>query len=470
MGHSFFKQNGGAYPDWGDDAEFKPWRIFILVWKSSGEEGGGVVPLRVRELAAVNADVVAGVEVPEGSHAGEEGGAVAETASGKRKGMDGLERMSWEGREWVRVWSRSAGAGRGGGDYDTDTDTIADIARAALTDAAGRPGLVHVRVAGQPDESVTLKAGVRWPLEQLAEGMAFSSLPNGGDVSEAKAAETWKGRKVAQMWSRGHGGNKTLASGALYHACCNGDGLHLIRRLSCEFHYEKAAPVEVWVTCSGGTGEGNGEGKGEEGSVTNGGGTGASTGGRLLEVGVRCGALIDCISFTFTGAVVDVVEVVDYGDVRGGEARTPFRLEEGEYVTAVSGRGGDSLDAVCFHTSKGRASEMYGNPNGGSPFRLDAGGGGEEVIGVVRATQSGACCPKITGLVTRKKEEKEEKDVGAQGVQGAGEGGGQCVQTCDSQVDPRVAFRKRFDELVAGGMDPTAAATVALKAMQEANA
>ena len=41
VGHSFFKQNGGAYPDWGDDAEFKPWRIFILVWKSSGEEGGG---------------------------------------------------------------------------------------------------------------------------------------------------------------------------------------------------------------------------------------------------------------------------------------------------------------------------------------------------------------------------------------------------------------------------------------------
>ena len=189
--------------------------------------------------------------------------------------------------------------------------------------------------------------------------------------------------------------------------------------------------------------------------------------------------MIDCISFTFTGAAsrVDVVDVVDYGDVRGGEARTPFRLEEGEYVTAVSGRGGDSLDAVCFHTSKGRASEVYGNPNGGSPFRLDAGGGGEEVIGVVRATQSGACCPKITGLVTRKKtrekEAEEEKDVGVQGArgaQGAGEGGEQCVQTCDSQVDPRVAFRKRFDELVAGGMDPTAAATVALKAMQEANA
>jgi len=178
--------------------------------------------------------------------------------------MAGLERMSWDGRTWVRVWSRSAGAGRGGGDYDTDTDTIADIARAALTDAAGRPGLVHVRVAGQPDESVTLKAGVRWPLEQLAEGRAFSSLPNGGDVSEAKAAETWKGRKVAQMWSRGHGGNKMLASGALYHACCNGDGLHLFRRLSCEFHYEKAAPVEVWITCSDETREEKGEGAGTQ--------------------------------------------------------------------------------------------------------------------------------------------------------------------------------------------------------------
>jgi len=43
-----------------------------------------------------------------------------------------------------------------------------------------------------------------------------------------------------------------------------------------------------------------------------------------------------------------------------------FDLGDGEWLTKVEHRRGNSLDAVRFTTSKGRVSQWYGNVYGGA--------------------------------------------------------------------------------------------------------
>ena len=72
---------------------------------------------------------------------------------------------------------------------------------------------------------VRLKDGVTWPLERLAEGLLMSSEGQ-GDPREA-----WEGNKDSlERLNIGspRDDNKKLSQGELYHACCNGNGLHLI--------------------------------------------------------------------------------------------------------------------------------------------------------------------------------------------------------------------------------------------------
>jgi hypothetical protein len=106
----------------------------------------------------------------------------------------------------------------------------------------------------------------------------------------------------------------------------------------------------------------------------------------VTTVQVRAGNLIDCISFTVDGATQH------FGDNGGGTAQAPFGLTAEECIVSLSGRCGDSLDALRCHTNTGRASEDWGNLAGGSTFRIDA-PVGMQIVGVVRGD---GVCGRIT--------------------------------------------------------------------------
>jgi len=53
--------------------------------------------------------------------------------------------------------------------------------------------------------------------------------------------------------------------------------------------------------------------------------------------------------------------------VIGDLSKASFVLEEDEYITTVSGRAGDKIDGLRFHTNKGRDSDYYGG-DGGKEF------------------------------------------------------------------------------------------------------
>ena len=52
-----------------------------------------------------------------------------------------------------------------------------------------------------------------------------------------------------------------------------------------------------------------------------------------------------------------------------GTVYSDFVLGPDEYITEVSGRAGDLIDQITFHTNKGR-KQQFGSSTGGSPFRL----------------------------------------------------------------------------------------------------
>mmetsp|Transcript_7082 Transcript_7082/g.18593 ORF Transcript_7082/g.18593 Transcript_7082/m.18593 type:complete len:279 (-) Transcript_7082:474-1310(-) len=112
----------------------------------------------------------------------------------------------------------------------------------------------------------------------------------------------------------------------------------------------------------------------------------------VRSVHIRSGALIDQITFK-------------YGDAKerswpegraGGSESQPFFLNADEYLVMIEQRKGDSLDAVRFHTSKGRKSMWYGNTNGGSlrpPLRAPD---GTMITGLRRPN---GFCPGIDSII-----------------------------------------------------------------------
>ena len=63
---------------------------------------------------------------------------------------------------------------------------------------AARASSIHIRL-GAEDQNVTLKEGVRWPLEQLALGRTFDRRLDGYAVTEATVAATWVGSAAPAM-------------------------------------------------------------------------------------------------------------------------------------------------------------------------------------------------------------------------------------------------------------------------------
>eukprot|EP00928_Gymnodinium_smaydae_P050587 TRINITY_DN34139_c0_g1_i1.p1 TRINITY_DN34139_c0_g1~~TRINITY_DN34139_c0_g1_i1.p1 ORF type:complete len:206 (-),score=35.75 TRINITY_DN34139_c0_g1_i1:54-671(-) len=111
---------------------------------------------------------------------------------------------------------------------------------------------------------------------------------------------------------------------------------------------------------------------------------------RLLQVQVRSGDLIDQITFTYSDGTEDVI------GKKGGNLNAPFVLEEDEYLVSISGRKGDSLDAVQFHTNLGRASPLYGK-RGGKPFTMEASPGRQ----IWSVETDSRFCGRITSLVEK---------------------------------------------------------------------
>lgn len=92
-------------------------------------------------------------------------------------------------------------------------------------------------------------------------------------------------------------------------------------------------------------------------------------GTRVSELRVRSGAWIDAVQLVYAGP-----DGQEYPLVRhGGNGGTPhsFRLEPGEYITALSGRYGHYVDSLQIHTNR-RDSEVYGGSGGGFDFRIEA--------------------------------------------------------------------------------------------------
>ena len=157
-----------------------------------------------------------------------------------------VERMDWHGLRYVRIWSQHAASrGTGGGGFDLPPDAIEQLASAASS--------IHIRLRGDETESITLRPGVTWPLQQLARGLPFDRTLHGVDVTPSIAKVTWAGTpsRVDAMWNRGvaeHRHGDSLRHGRLYLACGNPSGLHLVAGERCEFCASAGpAPVEVWL-------------------------------------------------------------------------------------------------------------------------------------------------------------------------------------------------------------------------------
>ena len=152
--------------------------------------------------------------------------------------------MEHDGHTYTRIWQQSQPEkGKAGGAFTMDLASIQEL--------AGRSSSIHVRLAGQPEQSATLAQGQTWPLERLKRGMAFHRTLSGGGVSKELAAETWTGTLAGCMWNENveSDPDPSLADGVLYESSTkrNAAGLNLLAGKACGVNGAEAAAVEVWL-------------------------------------------------------------------------------------------------------------------------------------------------------------------------------------------------------------------------------
>ena len=99
-------------------------------------------------------------------------------------------------------------------------------------------------------------------------------------------------------------------------------------------------------------------------------------GEQITEIHISAGDFIDALQIRFTNALGQPDSLPFVGG-KGGETFL-FALDEDEYLVGISGRSGDFVDQIQFHTNK-RVSPAYGG-KGGDVFALYA-SEGEEVAG-----------------------------------------------------------------------------------------
>ena len=88
----------------------------------------------------------------------------------------------------------------------------------------------------------------------------------------------------------------------------------------------------------------------------------------VSQIVVRADRYVDAIHVTYRGPRGARSEA--RGGGMGGSPHT-FTLATGEHVIGISGRARGFVDAIQFHTNRGRSSPLYGGP-GGTPFSIEA--------------------------------------------------------------------------------------------------
>lgn len=107
--------------------------------------------------------------------------------------------------------------------------------------------------------------------------------------------------------------------------------------------------------------------------------SGIPEGARVSAVRVRFGNFIDSVQMIYTLGDGRTFEGPVHG---GGSGRVRvFRLGSDEHITGISGRHGDFIDSLVFHTNK-RTSPTYGGGGGNRSFRIFV-PSGNQAIGFV---------------------------------------------------------------------------------------
>eukprot|EP00928_Gymnodinium_smaydae_P087594 TRINITY_DN71840_c0_g1_i1.p1 TRINITY_DN71840_c0_g1~~TRINITY_DN71840_c0_g1_i1.p1 ORF type:complete len:375 (-),score=60.51 TRINITY_DN71840_c0_g1_i1:35-1159(-) len=85
---------------------------------------------------------------------------------------------------------------------------------------------------------------------------------------------------------------------------------------------------------------------------------------RLRAVYVRAGTLIDELRFDYSDGTHHTLHCG-----LGGTWQAPFKLASDEHLVEIRGKQGWFFDSVCFVTSRGRKSIVYGKDDKGTPFQ-----------------------------------------------------------------------------------------------------
>ncbi len=107
-----------------------------------------------------------------------------------------------------------------------------------------------------------------------------------------------------------------------------------------------------------------------------------AAGARVAEVRIRAGDTVDAVQMIYVLADGSSRAGARHGG-SGGREYT-FTLDSDEYITGISGRCGDTVDSIRFHTNK-RTSPTFGGSGGITDFRFDVPAGNQAAGFVGRA-------------------------------------------------------------------------------------
>jgi hypothetical protein len=99
-----------------------------------------------------------------------------------------------------------------------------------------------------------------------------------------------------------------------------------------------------------------------------------SPGARILEIQIRAGDTIDAIQVIYLMPDGRTAPGPQHGG-RGGNPGV-FRLDSDETILGISGRYGDTVDSLRFHTNK-RTSPVFGGRGGDRDYRIDVPNGSQ---------------------------------------------------------------------------------------------
>ena len=94
---------------------------------------------------------------------------------------------------------------------------------------AGGATRIWIRSSSDHDYGCKTKEN-SWPLMCLRAGKSLNRPLDGSEATKKKIAEAWEGPEsiLEHMWSQNSESYDLLSSNSMvYHACCNGGGLHL---------------------------------------------------------------------------------------------------------------------------------------------------------------------------------------------------------------------------------------------------